>query len=99
MKDSAQMIPANSARTHSVVVLLTSALVRHRLGMLILLVAPPAAVARGPVRDAPPPPAAGPRARGPPPARRPGAGEPVISHEDLAKVALPNTTIDSVELD
>src|SRR4051794_17282590 len=85
MKDSAKMIPPNSARTHSVAFPFTSALVRHRLGILILLIALPAAVARAQVGEAPPRPAF-------------ADSVPVISHEDLARVSLPNTTIDSVEL-
>src|SRR3954463_7941629 len=86
MRDSAKMIPPNSARTHSVVFPFTSAPVRHRLGISILLIALPAAVARAQVGEAPPRPIF-------------ADNEPVIAHEDLARVSLPNTTIDSVELD
>src|SRR5262249_44941465 len=60
-------------------------LVRHRLGVLTLLVALPGAVACAQVGEAPPRPIF-------------ADNEPVIPHEGLAKVALPNTTIDSVEL-
>ena len=63
----------------------TLGLARHRLGILTLLVALPAAVARAQVGEAPPKPVFADSA-------------PVISHEDLTKVSLPNTTIDSVEL-
>jgi hypothetical protein len=63
----------------------TSAFVRHRLGILTLLISLPGAAARAQVGEAPP--------------RRIFAdNEPVITHEDLARVSLPNTTIDSVEL-
>lgn len=63
----------------------TSALVEHRFGILILLNAIPGAVARARVGEAPPGPAF-------------ADSEPVAWHEDLTKVSLPNTTIDSVEL-
>ena len=56
MKDSAKMIPSNSARA-LLVLPSTSAIVRHRIGILILLVALPAAVARAQVGEAPPRPA------------------------------------------
>ena len=58
---------------------------RHRIGILTVLVALPAAVARAQVGETPPKPVFADNA-------------PVIPHESLAKVSLPNTTIDSVEL-
>ena len=79
------MIPSNVIR--SLAVALTSAfgLARHRIGMFTVLVALPAAVAHAQVGEAPPKPAFADNA-------------PVIPHESLTKVSLPNTTIDSVEL-
>src|SRR5262249_42069312 len=85
MKGSAKMIPSDAARALSGPFPSTSALARHRVGILTLLVALPAAVARAQVGEAPPKPAFADNA-------------PVIPHESLTKVSLPNTTIDSVEL-
>src|SRR5262245_28557279 len=85
MKGSARMIPSNEARSLSGAFPSTSALVRHRVGVLPLLLALPGAVAHAQVGGAPPRPIF-------------ADNEPVISHEGLAKVSLPNTTIDSVEL-
>jgi feruloyl esterase len=61
------------------------ALARRRVGLFALLIALPAASALAQVSETPP---------------RPIFAEnaPVISHEELAKISLPNTTIDSVEL-
>jgi feruloyl esterase len=60
-------------------------LARDRIGILAVLVALPSAVARGQVGETPPRPAFTDNA-------------PVIAHESLTRIALPNTTIDSVEL-
>lgn len=79
------MIPSNSTRALAVALPSTSGLMRPRIGILALLVALPAAAARAQVGEAPPRPVFADNA-------------PVIPHEDLARVALPNTTIDSVEL-
>src|SRR5215831_19533079 len=79
------MIPSNATRTLAMALPSTLGLARHHIGILTVLVALPAAVARAQVGEAPPRPAF-------------ADGAPVIPHEDLAKVALPNTTIDSVEL-
>jgi feruloyl esterase len=79
------MNPSNMNRTLAVAFPAISGLARHRIGMLTLLVAMPAAVARAQVSEPPPRPTFADNA-------------PVVPHESLIKVALPNTTIDSVEL-
>ena len=79
------MIPSNGTRTLVVALPSTLGLARHRIGILALLVALPAAAASAQVVDAPPKAVFAENA-------------PVISHERLTKVSLPNTTIDSVEL-
>ena len=79
------MMPSHATRTLAMALPSRLGLTRLRLGILTVLVALPAAVARAQVGEAPPRPAV-------------ADGAPVIPHEDLAKVALPNTTIDSVEL-
>ena len=56
MKGSAKMIPSNATRALAVAFPSTSALARHRIGILTLLVALPAAVARAQVGEAPPKP-------------------------------------------
>jgi feruloyl esterase len=58
---------------------------RHRIALLTVLIALPVAVARAQVGEIPPKAVFEDNA-------------PVISHEELAEVALPNTTIDSVEI-
>src|SRR5262249_27260493 len=63
----------------------TLALTRLPIATLAFLIALPAAVARAQVSETPPKPVFADNA-------------PVISHEELAKISLPNTTIDSVEL-
>jgi hypothetical protein len=78
------MIPSNVTRALAVVFPSTLDLARHRIGILAVLVALPAA-ARAQVVEAPPKPVFADNA-------------PVIPHESLTKVALPNTNIDSVEL-
>src|SRR6516162_332294 len=78
------MIPSNVIRALAVALPSTLGLARHRLGILTVLVALPAA-ARAQVAEAPPKPVFADNA-------------PVVPHESLTKVALPNTTIDSVEL-
>ena len=85
MKGSAKMIPSNVTRALAVALPSTLGLARHRIGILTVLVALPAAVARAQVGEAPPKPVFADNA-------------PVIPHESLTKVSLPNTTIDSVEL-
>src|SRR3954471_4060732 len=79
------MIPSNLTRALAVVLPSNSGLARYRIGILTVLVALPAAVARAQVGEVPP---------------RPAFAEsaPVIPHERLARVAIPNTIIDSVEL-
>src|SRR4051812_11009276 len=79
------MNPSNVIRALAVALRSTLGLARHRIGILTLLVALPAAAARAQIVEAPPKPVFADNA-------------PMISHEDLTKVALPNTTIDSVEL-
>ena len=79
------MIPSNVTRALAVALPSTLGLARHRIGILTVLVALPAAVARAQVGEAPPKPVFADNA-------------PVIPHESLTKVSLPNTTIDSVEL-
>src|SRR5690242_19767379 len=79
------MIPSNVTRALAVAVPSTLGPLRYRIGILTVLVALPAAVARAQVGEAPPRPVF-------------ADSTPVISHEDLTKVAIPNTTIDSVEL-
>src|ERR1700757_3800988 len=78
------MIPSKVTRALAVALPWTWGLARHRLGILTVLVALPA-VAGAQVGEAPP---------------KPGFADnaPVIPHESLTKVSLPNTTIDSVEL-
>jgi feruloyl esterase len=58
---------------------------RHCLGILTVLLALPGAIARGQVGEDPPKPVFAENA-------------PVIAHEELTKLAIPDTTIDSVEL-
>ena len=79
------MIPSNVTRALTVTLPSTLGLARYRIGILTLLVALPAAVARAQAGETPPKPAFADNA-------------PVIPHQSLTKVALPNTTIDSVEL-
>src|SRR3954471_1289064 len=79
------MIPSNLTRALAVVLPSNSGLARYRIGILTVLVALPAAVARAQVGEISPKPAFTDSA-------------PVIPHESLSKVTLPNTTIDSVEL-
>src|SRR5262245_37065724 len=79
------MIPSDATRTLAMALPSTMGLARYHIGILTVLVALPAAVARAQVVEAPPRPAFADSA-------------PVIAHEDLTRVALPNTTIDSVEL-
>src|SRR4051794_39366151 len=79
------MISSNLTRALAVALPSRSGLARYRIGILTVLVALPAAVARAQVGEAPPKPAF-------------ADSVPVIPHEDLTKVSLPNTTIDSVEL-
>src|SRR5262245_16089828 len=80
-----KMIPSNGIRMLPMALPSTLGLARHRIGILALLAALPAAVARAQVGENPPKPVFADSA-------------PVIPHESLTKVALPNTTIDSVEL-
>jgi pimeloyl-ACP methyl ester carboxylesterase len=79
------MIPSNVTRALAVALSSTFGLARHRIGVLTILVALPAAVAQAQVGEAPPKPVFADNA-------------PVIPLESLTKVSLPNTTIDSVEL-
>ena len=79
------MIPSNVTRALAVALPSAFGLARRRIGMLTVLVALPAAVAHAQVGEALPKPAFADNA-------------PVIPHESLTKVSLPNTTIDSVEL-
>jgi hypothetical protein len=85
MKGSVIMIRSNVTRALAVTIPSTLGLARHRIGILIVLVAIPPAVTRSQVNEKPPQPAF-------------ADNTPVIPHESLTKVALPNTTIDSVEL-
>src|SRR4051794_3844857 len=85
MKGSAKMIPWDVTRAPELAVPSTLRLARTRIGILTVLVALPAAAARAQVGEVPPKPAYADTA-------------PVIPHEDLTKVTLPNTTVDSVEL-
>src|SRR5262245_42152016 len=78
------MIPSNVTRALAVALPSTLGHPRHRLGILTVLVVLPAA-AGAQVIEAPPKPAFADNA-------------PVIPHEGLTEVALPNTTIESVEL-
>ena len=78
------MIPSNVTRVLAVALPSTLGLSRHRLVILTVLVALPAA-AGAQVVEAPPKPVFADKV-------------PVIPHESLTEVVLPNTTIDSVEL-
>jgi pimeloyl-ACP methyl ester carboxylesterase len=79
------MIRSNVTRAIAMGLPSTFGLARHCIGILTVIIALPAAVARAQVGEAPPKPVFADNA-------------PVIPHESLSKVALPNTTIDSVEL-
>ena len=79
------MISSNVTRAIAGAFSSTSGLARHRIGILAVLVALPAAAARAQVGEAPPRPVFADNAS-------------VVPHESLADVSLPNTTIDSVEL-
>src|ERR1700730_3892514 len=79
------MIPSHVTRSIAVPLPSPLRLAQHRIGILVLLVALPAAAARAQVTEAPPKPVF-------------EDNVPVIPHENLTKVSLPNTTIDSVEL-
>ena len=85
MKGSAKMIPSNVTRAIAGAFSSPSGLARHRIGILAVLLVIPAAVARAQVGEIPPKPVFADNA-------------PVVPHESLAEVSLPNTTIDSVEL-
>jgi hypothetical protein len=85
MKGSAKMIPSNVTRAIAGAFSYPSGLARHRIGILAVLLVIPAAVARAQVGEIPPKPVFADNA-------------PVVPHESLAEVSLPNTTIDSVEL-
>ena len=85
MKGSAKMIPSNVTRAIAGAFSSPLGLARHRIGILAVLVVFPAAVARAQVGEIPPRPVFADNA-------------PVVPHESLAEVSLPNTTIDSVEL-
>src|SRR5262245_52826403 len=80
------MIPSDATRQLAATLPSKSGLARRRIGILAALVALPAAGARAQFAQTPPRPVFADNA-------------PVIPHEDLTKVTLPNTTIDSVELD
>src|SRR3954468_2689967 len=85
MKGSAKMIPSNVTRAIAGAFSSPLGLARHRIGILAVLLVIPAAVARAQVGEIPPKPVFADNA-------------PVVPHESLAEVSLPNTTIDSVEL-
>lgn len=79
------MIPSNGTRALAGARPSRSGLAWNRIGILVLLVAFPAAAARAQGVEASPKPVFADNA-------------PVISHEKLKEISLPNTTIDSVEL-
>src|SRR4051794_3623573 len=85
MKGSAKMIPSNVTRAIAGAFSSPLGLARHRIGILAVLLVIPAAVARAQVGETPPKPVFADNA-------------PVVPHKSLAEVSLPNTTIDSVEL-
>ena len=85
MKGSAKMIPSYVTRAIAGAFSSPSGLARHRIGILAVLLVIPAAVARAQVGEIPPKPVF-------------ADNVPVVPHESLAEVSLPNTTIDSVEL-
>src|SRR5262249_10352016 len=85
MKGSSKMIPSKVTRALAAALPSTLAGARPRIAILTVLVALPAISALGQVAETPPRPAFADNA-------------PALPHESLTRVALPNTTIDSVEL-
>src|SRR5262245_61419745 len=82
------MVPSNATRAIEAALSWKLHRTRRRFGALAVLAMLPAAVSRAQISTGEAPP-------------RPVFAEnaPAISREDLARVAIPNTTIDSVELD